>query len=417
MPIYNITAEDIEYNLTHLNQIVFEVTRKCNFRCEYCLFSGIYEGFNELSTESMDFTTVQTVLEYVFALWEKNERSISQKPIFIGFYGGEPLLNIDLIKETVSFVENRIGKERNIIFSMTTNAYFLDKHIDFITAHNFQLLISLDGNEKCDAFRKTIDGRPSFEKVFSNIALLYHTYPVFFKSHVNFNAVFNKNSSFEDIYTFFNSNFKKIPGIAQINTSDVTQLGKARFKNVFKSKRLSFIHSPNKREIDEKLFMSSPGANAMINYIFNHSGNVFSTYNDLFVDVSKANIVPTGTCLPFQKKMFITTNGDILQCEKISHTYALGQVVDGEVKLDLDKIAKAHNAFVNTFRKQCVKCKVRNSCPVCLLQKYPNGEITDRGCSNFYSEQKMKMYHMRSLDYLRFNPYLYERILNEVVVH
>ena len=197
----------------------------------------------------------------------------------------------------------------------------------------------------------------------------------------------------------------------------MTQLGKARFKNVFKSKRLSFIHSPNKREIDEKLFMSSPGANAMINYIFNHSGNVFSTYNDLFVDVSKANIVPTGTCLPFQKKMFITTNGDILQCEKISHTYALGQVVDGEVKLDLDKIAKAHNAFVNTFRKQCVKCKVRNSCPVCLLQKYPNGEITDRGCSNFYSEQKMKMYHMRSLDYLRFNPYLYERILNEVVVH
>lgn len=50
MEIYQLKASEIKRNIEELHQIVFEVTEKCNLRCDYCLYSGIYKGFSSTSS-------------------------------------------------------------------------------------------------------------------------------------------------------------------------------------------------------------------------------------------------------------------------------------------------------------------------------------------------------------------------------
>lgn len=98
MELYQITSKEIKHNLVNLQQVVFEVTTACNLKCDYCLYSGMYKGFNQLSNDKLSFDKAKKILDYLINLWDENQRFISSKPIFIGFYGGEPLLNMKSFK-------------------------------------------------------------------------------------------------------------------------------------------------------------------------------------------------------------------------------------------------------------------------------------------------------------------------------
>lgn len=414
MDLYKVTSNDIKYNLVNLNQIVFEMTTACNFRCEYCLYSGIYKGFEALSNSFLSFNKAKLILDYLIDLWNSNNRSFCSKPIFIGFYGGEPLLNFTLIKQIVEYVEEHIMNKWNVIFSMTTNAYLLDKYMDYLAEKDFQIMISLDGNQQSNIFRKTKGGEESFQHVFNNILKLKSAYPSYFARRVNFNSVFNKHSSFENLYDFFTSNFNKIPSISQINNSAVKEDSINKFDSMFKNKNKTYFNSPNRKRLDKQLFLSSPGVKLLSEFLFYHTGNVYSTYNELFIDKNKTKLIPTGTCIPFSKKLFMTVNGTILQCEKISHQYALGNVTEDSVILDLENIAKQFNSFVEQFYSQCEKCAVRNKCSVCMLQNFSTKTEKKLICQNFYTKQKYEEYIKKNLTYLKESPELYEDILNNV---
>ena len=113
------------------------------------------------------------------------------------------MLNFSFITQVVEYIE--ATWKWNVVFSMTTNAYLLDKYMDYLQSKDFQLLISIDGDIECNKFRLTKSGRESFPKVYSNIKKLKDKYPQYFKRRVNFNAVFNRNSSYDKIYDFYPS--------------------------------------------------------------------------------------------------------------------------------------------------------------------------------------------------------------------
>ena len=417
MDLYKVTSDDIKCNLINLNQVVFEVTTACNFRCEYCIYSGMYEGFETLSNKFLPFNKAKLMLDYLIRIWNDNKRPVSSKPIFIGFYGGEPLLNFPLIKQIVQYVEEHIMNKWKVVVSMTTNAYLLDKHMDYLAEKDFQLMISLDGNQKSNIFRKTKSGEESFEVVLNNVQKLKSSYPSYFERRVNFNSVFNKYSSYEELYEFFMSTFNKVPSISQINNSTRSEEKNDKYGFLFKDKYESYFKSANRRNIDDQLFFSSPGVRLLCDFLFNHTDNVYSTYNELFIDKEKTKLVPTGTCIPFQKKMFITVEGLILQCEKISHQYAIGHVGDDGVLLDLEAIANNFNDFVGQFFNQCKECAVRNKCSLCMLQNYSTKTEGKLVCQKIYTEKKYKEYIKKNLTYLKESPELYEKILNNVIYY
>ncbi len=97
------------------------------------------------------------------------------------------------------------------------------------------------------------------------------------------------------------------------------------------------------------IFMDDLETAQLCTFLHWHSGNVFKSYNDLLFGVEKKKWIPTGTCLPFEKKMFVTVNGKILPCERISHDYALGKVTDTGVILDIEQIADTYNKWYKKY--------------------------------------------------------------------
>ena len=175
-----ITSQDIESELVNEDCIVFEVTEACNFKCEYCIFGDLYSNFHHSLNRRMTFETAKAVIDYMVELWTRSYSKAYLPITTFGFYGGEPLLNFELIQRIVEYIKG-LNLNRSIRFNMTSNCYLLDKCMDFLAQNKFDLLISLDGDENGDSYRKLHDGSPSFQKVFKNIKELQRKYPDYFR--------------------------------------------------------------------------------------------------------------------------------------------------------------------------------------------------------------------------------------------
>ena len=96
------------------------------------------------------------------------EHSGSRRNLEIDFFGGEPLMNFDVVKETVAYcrsIEKEKGK--NFRFTLTTNGVLLDDEvIDFANKECHNVVLSLDGRKEVhDRLRKTVNGNGSYDLI------------------------------------------------------------------------------------------------------------------------------------------------------------------------------------------------------------------------------------------------------------
>lgn len=410
-----IKKEDIEYNLRNLSQLVFEVTDACNLRCKYCAYADLYEGYDKRKNQTLPFNKAKLIIDYLVKIWKENRCRGAISPINIGFYGGEPLLNIRLITQIIDYLEQKVSVGKKYIYSMTTNAMLLDKYMDYLVEKKFRLLISLDGNREGQGYRVDANGKNSFDKVYQNVCLLRDLYPIYFRDMVRFNSVLHSKNSVESIYDFIEHEFDKTPSISTVSSLHVRKDKVDVFNRIYRNYAESVEESINCENLQSKMFIANPKTSLLLDYIYRYSGNVFSNYNQLFVQNEKLPLVPTGTCSPFSKKMFVSVNGKILQCEKIGHQFLLGQITDTSVELDLEQVANQHNEYVYKYINQCRHCANQSACSQCV---YQIDDIQDKGtvCRNFCSEQQQESRKEQALDYLDKHPELYEKILKTVVI-
>jgi radical SAM protein with 4Fe4S-binding SPASM domain len=111
--------------------LTFIITENCNFSCSYC---------RQIKTKKViSSETIRRTLDFFFPSFSKD--------FHINFYGGEPLLAFDRIKEAVDLVkEKNLKTKKNVQFSMSTNGSLLDAEIiRFLDLNSFSLLLSYDG--------------------------------------------------------------------------------------------------------------------------------------------------------------------------------------------------------------------------------------------------------------------------------
>lgn len=405
-----ISHLDIEYSLANLKQLVFEVTDACNLRCKYCAYADLYEGYDQRENLKLPFQKAKLIIDYLYEYWEKRYCIEVNDPITIGFYGGEPLLNVPFIQQVINYIEslNPIGKKFH--YNMTTNAILLDRYMDFLAENEFRLLISLDGDEKGQSYRVDTKGKNSFDKVLANIQLLRSKYPSYFEHYVMFNSVLHNRNEVESTYRFIKDKFGKEPMISPLNNSGVRKDKLQEFYQAYQNVATSIQKANNCEALKNELFIKSPETGALVNYIYHHTGNVFNDYNDLLLGREGSSFPPSGTCIPFSKKMFIT-----VKCEKIDHEFALGQITNKKVELNLEQAARQHNKYTFRYMNQCKTCAAKQLCTQCVYQIDDIHDKTSK-CYSYYSatqHEKQKEYYM---DHLDKHPELYNRILKEVVV-
>lgn len=409
-----ITPNDVLDALINLKQLVFEVTDACNLRCRYCAYGDLYYGYDNRSTKNLTFELCKTTIDYLAAIWKKGTPSSQCPHTYVSFYGGEPLLNMPLIEQITNYMQS-LEVDRQFSFTITTNGMLLDRYMDYLVGNRFHILISLDGDEVGNGFRLTPSGKNSFGQVFSNTRLLQTRYPDFFSSYVNFNSVLHSLNSAENTIRFVRENFGKTPYISELNTTNIKEEKREEFTNIFRSKRQSIAEATDNRSLSRSLFLTNPDISDVTLFIHQYSNNVYKDYNDLITNPAKEHHCPTGTCIPFSKKLFLTVNGKVLPCEKISQKYSIGTVEPNLVKIDFQRIAENHNAYLDKMQKQCSLCKRKKSCQQCMY--YVNDiDANEPRCQSFMGNNQFREYAHHCLAYLRDNADLYKTIIEDVYV-
>ena len=88
------TEDLVKQNMACLRQLLIEVTDKCNLKCKYCGYGEFYSNYDRRETRNQTFDNVKVLIDYLANLWRSDYNISHNNTVTIGFYGGEPLLNM-----------------------------------------------------------------------------------------------------------------------------------------------------------------------------------------------------------------------------------------------------------------------------------------------------------------------------------
>jgi len=146
-----------------LKSLCLHVAHDCNLRCRYCFAStGDYKGKRAI----MSSTTGKAAVDFLL------ETSPNVPKYILDFFGGEPLLNFQVVKEVILYaLEKGEALNKSFKFSLTTNATLLNKEItDFLKQYDVEVIFSLDGTPAThDAMRPFPNGKGSQQVVLKKI--------------------------------------------------------------------------------------------------------------------------------------------------------------------------------------------------------------------------------------------------------
>ena len=139
--------------------LCLHIAHTCNLNCSYCFASqGKYHGERAV----MSYEVGKRALDFLM------EHSGSRRNLEVDFFGGEPLMNFQVVKDLVAYarsVEQERGK--NFRFTLTTNGVLVDDEvIDWANRECSNVVLSLDGRKEIhDRFRVDYAGKGSWEKI------------------------------------------------------------------------------------------------------------------------------------------------------------------------------------------------------------------------------------------------------------
>jgi len=376
-----LTPGKVASNLQRTRQIILEVTEDCNLECKYCAYTNFYEN-HERSTSPMKEEAAERFIDYIL-----NHKDVSDSTDFIvSFYGGEPLRNMPLIKKIVEKIRKSWPVSGKVKYNMTTNGTLIRKYIQFLTSHEVDIAISLDGDRYANEYRVFKEsGKPVYDLVISNLEFIEKNYPEYFSKHVSFLAVLHNRNSYEEVFRFFQQRFGKKPVMSDISLTNLNPRRINEFQETFLKGRKQAISD---QVTANEMFTFHPEIKSLADFLASHSGFVYKNGFHLITGASQfaepERRMPTATCSPFDIRIFLTVDGKILPCEHISRMYQLGSMNDSGINLDDDMVAMQFNSYMDRIRGLCERCYISESCSECMFN---TGLLQDPPHCNAFTDQ------------------------------
>lgn len=157
--IYADKADVLKNKNSDIKALCLHVAHTCNLNCSYCFAAqGKYQGERAL----MSFEVGKRALDFLI------ENSGNRKNLEVDFFGGEPLMNFDVVKKLVEYARSIEKKHnKNFRFTLTTNGVLIDDDvIDFCNREMNNVVLSLDGRKEVhDRLRKDYKGNGSYDLI------------------------------------------------------------------------------------------------------------------------------------------------------------------------------------------------------------------------------------------------------------
>jgi len=374
----NKWKEEIAFEINHnLNQLILNVTESCNYRCDYCSYSDHYPHMRNHSSKYMSWSIAKKAITY--AIEHSDYRSKKNLPLSIAFYGGEPLLNLSLIKKSVAFCKNSFPN-KNIIFTMTTNGSLInDKIAKFLIENNFAVIFSIDGPEHLhNRYRKTINGQPTFFKTVNgyNLVKRLNGLNINKKAKISINCVMPPPFFLNDIKDFVNS-FEDDIVLQLPSDYNTTFYNQFNMNKEFKKFSLEC----------EKIFEEYRNSLVNTDYQKNRCKIGSLLFNDRLLPIKRRKMEPMkakttshGQCIIGGRKLFVTCDGKFLPCERVADKFIIGNIETG---INFNYIYDLIENLSEIYSNLCNNCWAIRLCRKCISTVDPSEGInSETFCSN-----------------------------------
>lgn len=356
------------YLQKNIEQMTLQITQKCNFRCSYCTYAPKdFDYQRQHSFKEMDLATALSAVDFL------REHSVGRPDVCIGFYGGEPLLQFDLLETVVNYAKKVMyGKE--LKFTVTTNASLLTyEKAKFLADNNFMTMISLDGAPSIHNLSRKFaaTGEGTFDVIQANLKMLQQRLPEFYKN-LSFNIVIDPRFRCDEMHDMF-SNDPLFENVALQSTliDDNFNIEKVIPEDIYLKQ--NGVH-------EFKAYMAVLGRypqKAASRVAFNQVASSIQRIESTLIAREKlpSELTHSGPCVPGQKRLFVDVNGTFFPCERVSETsdaMRIGSVKEG---IDYDKARKLLNICELTG-EECKKCWAISHCTICAKLCDNNGELS-----------------------------------------
>ncbi len=331
-----------------ITDLTLNIVNKCNLRCRYCWNDAGSYGANTADAKKMDAATAFKAVDLLV------KESGRYHNLVVDFYGGEPLLNFELIQRVVEYCQ-KVGKNKKIDFHflLATNGTLMDKEKgDFLIGNGVDVAVSLDGPQKIqDRQRPFSDGKGTFETIINNINSLKKGY----RGKVVGRATFTPYSK-NVIETF---NFLRKLGFERIEVCESEKAGYGlEANNQYFFQGSKGIETLKSLYSDLAWFYKDEIIKGRLTY-----ENTY--FNRFFKQLSRLYHIQSivGSCSAGFSLMSVDMNGSIYPCTAFIGVgpCKIGNVASGIDERKLDKFLE-NKTFLG---KSCVNCWAKKICRGC----------------------------------------------------
>ncbi len=384
---YPINETEIAQALcTGMNELVLEITQRCNLRCRYCIYSGQYLFERTHSMKDMPLSVAKRAID----LFLRHSSDAHPKRI-IAFYGGEPLLAFELVRQCIKHTLTRVSAN-DVCFSLTTNGVLLtEDKFQFLASHNVLLHISLDGPEWIhDRHRVFPQGTGSYSVVMQNLDALCTFNESYYRQSVYFVCTITDPTALSEISDFFESN--KLTQGHSITPSSVHKhdLADEAFLELDRVANESSMQTL--RTAYTQAILNGRKPNEFERGLFDRP--ILRLHTRELAPLADS-LPPNGVCLPGTMRLFVQQDGQLFPCERCGATFPLGDVSSW---VDVSRVVNLVESYCRFSEPICTGCWAVRHCPACYIHAQRGGVFDSNrkmdNCSDFkaYLHNALVMY-------------------------
>ena len=314
--------------------LCLHICHDCNLRCKYCFAStGSFGGHRTM----MDVETGKKAIDFLI------EKSAGRRNLEVDFFGGEPLMNFDVVKQIVEYArirEKETGK--NFRFTITTNAIMLNEdNKEFINNNMHNVVLSIDGRKETnDRMRPRVDGSGTYDSILPKIKDLadsrnqdrYYVRGTFTRENLDFS---------KDVLHLADEGFK------QISIEPVVAAKDSGYD--IREQDLEKLFSEYEMLADE--------------YVKRGKTDEGFNFFHFMIDLKQGPCVikRLGGCGSGHEYLAVTPEGDLYPCHQFvgDENFKMGNVHQGEFNSDFQKSFQKSNVY---SKKECSECWAKFYC-------------------------------------------------------
>lgn len=295
-----------------VKSMCLNIAHDCNLRCEYCFAA---QGDFGTGRKLMPFAVSKAAIDFLI------ESSVGRHNLEVDFFGGEPLMNFNVVKQTIEYARSLEEEyNKNFRFTVTTNGLLLnDDNIDFINREMSNIVLSIDGRPEInDALRRRVNGTGCYDAILPKYKKLVETRG-------------DKEYYVRGTFTKLNPDF----------TNDVTHLIDAGFDQISIEPVVTdekFKYALTEEDLPRIFEEYETLANEIIRR--RKAGERFNFFHFMLdLDAGPCAIKRLRGCSCGNEYVAVTPEGDIYPCHQFvgMDGWKMGNVVDGTFDTEMKK--------------------------------------------------------------------------------